>query len=158
MRTIRELRWLLTAGRPSPALKAATLLCLHGVRMSASIALKVEEADFASSPAKVVVGGSRPVYLTDELSGVLKSLTAAKDGDDLLLGYRSVPEFHAEFRRMVRTSGLVRFYLTDIKDMFRAAAGSDYALLKQYESAQPFTPGDVRRAWLKALPRLVVGV
>ena len=42
--------------------------------------------------------------------------------------------------------------------MLRQAAGSDYAILKQYESAQPFTPEGVKRAWLKVLPRPVVGV
>ena len=44
MRTVRDLRWLLTAGQPSPALKAATLLCLHGIRASASIRLRARDA------------------------------------------------------------------------------------------------------------------
>jgi hypothetical protein len=157
LKTIRDLNWLLTAGKPSPALKAATLLYLHGVRISASIKLKVREVDFASKPVKVMVDGLRPTYATDELSNVLKGLAAGKSGEDLLLGYQSVPEFHADFRRMVRTSKLVRFDLSDIKELFKAAAGSDYALLRRYESAQPFSPNDVRRAWLKVLPRLVVG-
>jgi hypothetical protein len=78
-------------------------------------------------------------------------------GGDLLLGYKSVPEFHSDFRRMVRTSKLVRFDLSDIKELFKAAAGSDYALLKHYDSAQPVTPEDVRKAWLKVLPKLAIG-
>lgn len=100
----------------------------------------------------------RPTYATDEFSNVLKGLAAGKSGEDLILGYQSVPEFHADFRRMVRTSKLVKFDLSDIKEIFRVAAGSDHALLKQYESARPYTSEDVRRAWLKVLPKLVVGV
>lgn len=102
--------------------------------------------------------GLRPTYATDEFSNVLKGLAAGKSGEDLILGYQSVPEFHADFRRMVRTSKLVKFDLSDIKEIFRVAAGSDHALLKQYESARPYTSEDVRRAWLKVLPKLVVGV
>jgi hypothetical protein len=158
LRTLKDLKWLLAEGKPSPALKAATLLYLHGVRISGSLRLRVGDVRLVTSPAEVVVGGSRLVLLTGELSNLLRGLSMGKSGEDLILGYNSVPEFHAEFRRMVRTSKLVRFDLSDIKEMFRAAAGSDYALLKQYESARPFTPDDVSRAWLKVLPRLVVGV
>lgn len=158
MRTFRDVKWLLTAGKPSPALKAAPLLYLHRVRVSSSVRLLVRDIDFGTRQARVLVGGSRPVFVTDELSDILKGLVAGKSGDELLLGCRSVPEFHAEFRRMVRTSKLIGFDLSDIKEMFSAASGSDYAVLKQYESAQPYTPDDVRRAWLRVLPRLVVGI
>ena len=158
MRTLGDLKWLLTVGKPSPALKAATLLYLHGVRISDSLRLRVEDGKLGTSPAEVVVGGSRLIFITGELSDILRGMATGKAGQELLLGYSTIPEFHAEFRRMVRTSKLLRFDLSDIKEMFRAAAGSDYALLKQYESAQPFTSDDVKRAWLKVLPRLVVGV
>ena len=158
LRTLGDLKWLLTEGKPSPALKAATLLYLHGVRVSSSVRVLVRNVDFGTRPTKVLVGGSRLVFVTDELSEILRGLAAGKTSDELLLGNMGVPEFHADFRRLVRTSKLVRYDLSDIKDLFRAAAGSDYALLKQYESAQPFTPDDVGRAWLKVLPRLVVGV
>ena len=158
MKTLRDLKWLLAAGNSTPSCKAAILLYLHGVKLSASTKLKVGEVDFTSSPAKIVFGSSRTAYVTDELSDVLRGLAAEKSADGLLLGYESISEFHADFRRMVRTSKLVRFDLSHIKEIFRAAAGSGYALLKQYESARPFTSEDVRRAWLKVLPRLVVGV
>jgi hypothetical protein len=158
LRTLGDLKWLLTAGKPSPALKATTLLYLHGVRISVSLRLRVQDIRLGMNPAEVVVGGSCLVLLTGELSHLLRGMAAGKAGQELLLGYGTIPEFHAEFLRMVRTSKLVRFDLSDIKEIFRDAAGSDYPLLKQYESAQPFTPDDVRRAWLKVLPRLVVGV
>lgn len=158
MKTIRDLNWLLTAGKPSPALKAATLLYLHGVRISASIRLRVEDINFSARPTTVLAKGSRLVSVTDELSNILKQAVVGKPIDGLLLGYTDVPEFHADFRRMVRASKFVRFDLSDIKELFKAAAGSDYALLRRYESAQPIAPDDVRRAWLKVLPRLVVGV
>lgn len=157
MRTLGDLKWLLTAGKPSPALKAATLLYLHGVAVSASTRLRVREIDFTSEPTRIMVNGSRTVYVTDELSSVLRGLAAERAGDDLLLSYRSVLDFHADFRRMVRRTKLVRFDLSDIKELFKAAAGNDYPLLKQYESAQPFTPNHVKRAWLRVLPKLVVG-
>jgi hypothetical protein len=157
LKTLRDLKWLLSAGNPTPSCKAATLLYLHGVRVSASTKLKVGDVDLTSSPAKIVFSRPRTAYLTDELSSVLGGLAAEKSDDDLLLGYESVPEFHADFRRMVRTSKLVRFDLSDIKEVFKAAAGSDYALLKQYDSAQPFTAEDVERTWLKVLPKLIVG-
>jgi hypothetical protein len=101
LRTIRDLKWLLTAGEPSPGLKAATLLYLHGVVISASTRLRVREVDFRSNPAKILVDGSRTVYVRDELSSVLKGLAANRLGDDLMLGYRSFPKFHADFRRIV---------------------------------------------------------
>ena len=157
MRALTDLKWLLTAGKPSPALKAGTLLYLHGVRVSVSIRMEVRDVNLETSPAEIMIDGSRIVYITDELSDALKNLTRGKNKDDPILHYRSIPEFHNDFRRAVRTSKL-RFDLTDIKEMFRASAGIDYPLLKQYESAQPFTPDDVKRAWLKVLPRLVVGV
>jgi len=94
--------------------------------------------------------------VTNELSSILKSLTTGKPSDDLLLGYESFSEFHADFRRMVRTS-MLRIDLSDIKEMFRAAAGGDYALLKGHESEEPRTAEEVRAAWLRVLPRLVVG-
>ncbi|MDG6987386.1 MAG: hypothetical protein JRN71_06455 [Nitrososphaerota archaeon] len=119
--------------------------------------MKVGEVDFTSDPAKIAFGSSRTAHVTDELSNVLGGLAAEKSGGDLLLGYESVPEFHADFRRMVRSSKLVRFDLSDIKEIFRAAAGNDYALLKQHESTRPFTSEDVGRAWLKVLPKLVIG-
>ena len=146
-----------TAGKPNPALNAAILLYFHGVRISASIGLKVRDFSFGTSQAWVMVSDSRTVYFTCELAGALRGLATGKVAQDLLLGYRSFSEFHADFRRMVRTSKLVRFDLSDIKEMFRAASGSDYALLKQYESAQPYTPDDVRRAWLSVLPALSWG-
>ena len=158
MRTLGDLKWLLTAVKSSPPLEAGTLLYLHGVRVSSSIRLKVDEVTFSVTPAMVRVGESRSVYVTDELANALRELAAGKSGDDLLLGYSSVLEFHTDFRRMVRSSKLVRFDLSDIKEMFRMAAGSDYPILKQYDSAQPFTPEDVRKAWLRVLPRLVVGI
>ena len=144
MRSLRELRWLLTAGKPSPALKAGTLLYLHGVRVSTFIWLKTSDAASSVTPAMVRAGESRSVYITDELSNILGALASGKSGEDLLLGYSSVPEFHADFRRMVRASKLVMFDLSDIKELFKVAAGTDYTLLKQYDSAQPFTPEDVR--------------
>jgi len=76
----------------------------------------------------------------------------------LTMGYTNVLEFHTDFRGMVRASKLVRFDLSDIKEMFKAAAGSGYPLPKQYESAQPFTPEEVRKAWLRVLPKPVVGL
>ena len=158
MKTLRDLKWLLAAGNPTPSCKAATLLYLHGVRISASTKLKVGEVELKSSPTKIVFGGSRTAFVTGELSDVLGGLAAEKSDDAFLLGYETVQEFHADFRRMIRTAKFVRFDLSDIKEMFKAAAGSDYAVLKQYESAQPFTPDDVKRAWLKDLPKLVVGV
>jgi hypothetical protein len=103
-----------------------------------------------------MVNGSRPVYLTDELSNIIKGLAAGKPGEDLLVGYASFSEFHADFRRMVRASR-TRFDLSDIKELFKVAAGSDCALLEQYESAQPLTPEDVKRAWLRVLPKLAMG-
>jgi hypothetical protein len=156
--TIMKLRWLLTACKPSPALKAATLLYLHGTRISASIKLKARDVDFASRPVRIMVDVLRPTYATDELSVVLRGLAAGKSGEDLPLEYQSVQEFHADFRRMVRASKLVRFDLTNIKELLKAAAGTDYVLLRRYESAQPFTEEDVRRVWLKVLPKLAVGV
>lgn len=158
MRTLRDLKWLLITGKPSPAVKAATLLYLHGVRIRALTKLRARDVDFASNPAKILFASSRVAYATDELSNVLKGLAAEKSDDDLLLGYEGVLSFHADFRRMVRTSKFVRFDLSDIKEIFKAAAGSDYPLLKQYGSAQPSTPDDVRRAWLRVLPKLVVGI
>jgi hypothetical protein len=158
LRTSRDLKWLIARGEPSPSLKAASLLYLHGVMISTSIGLKVKNLDFGTKPTRVSLGVSRVAYATDELSNILKVLAARKAGDELLLGYGGAPEFHADFRRMARASKLVRFDLSDIKEIFRDAAGSDYALLKQYESARPFTPDDVRRAWLKVLPRLVIGL
>ena len=158
MKTLKELMWILTAGKPTPSCKAATVLYLHGVRISASIRLKVSDADLSATSAMVMIDGSRPVYITYELTNILRGLTAGKADEDLLLGYLSVPEFHADFRRMVRTSKVVRFDLSDIKEMFRRASGIDYPLLKQYESAQPFSLEDVKKAWLRVLPRLVVGV
>ena len=59
---------------------------------------------------------------------------------------------------MVRTSKLVKFDLSDIKEVFMAVAGSDYTLLKGCKSEEPRTSEEIRRAWLKVLPRLVVGV
>jgi len=158
LKTLGDLKRLLMAGEPGTPLGAATLLYLHGVRISSSIRLKAREVDLSAKPATMSVDGHRVVYLTDELSTILRVLASSKARDDLLLGYASVSEFHRDFRRMVRTSKLVRFALSDIKEMFKASAGSDYLLLKQSDSAQPFTPDDVRRAWLKVLPRLVVGV
>ena len=46
MRTLRDVKWLLTAGKPNPALKAATLLYLHGVRVSSSVRVLVRDIDF----------------------------------------------------------------------------------------------------------------
>lgn len=65
MRTFRDLKRLLTAGKPSPALKAATLLYLHGVRISASIGLKVGDVDFGNRLTVILVDGSRTVFVTD---------------------------------------------------------------------------------------------
>jgi hypothetical protein len=157
LKTLRDLNWLLAAGNPTPPCKAPTLLYLHGVGVGASTRLKVGEVDFTSSPAKIAFGSSRTAYVTDALSNVLGGSAAEKSDDGLLPGYESVPEFLSDFRRMVRTPELVRFDLSDIKEMFRAASGSDYALLKQYESAQPLTPEDVKRAWLRVLPKLAMG-
>ena len=157
MRTTTGLRWLLTAGKLSPALKAATLLYLHGVRISVSTRLQVREIDFSSSPTMILVPGSRFLYVTDELSGLLKGLAAGRSRDDFILGYRNIPQFHAEFRRMARTSKMYNFDLSDVKELFKAAAGSDYALLKGHRSEEPRTPEEIRAAWLKVLPRLVVG-
>lgn len=105
-----------------------------------SIKLKVGDAALSVTPAVVRVDESRSVYVTDEFSNVLRRLAAGKSSEDLLLGYLSAPEFHADSRRMVRTSKPIRFDLSDVKEMFKEAAGSDHVLLKQYESAQPFTP------------------
>lgn len=158
MRAFKELKWLLAAGNPTPSCKAVALLYLHGVKVSASTRLRVRDVDFASNPAKITLGDSRTIYVTDELSNVLSGLATEKSDDDLLLGYESVPEFHADFRKAVRSSKLVRFDLSDIKEMFKAAAGNDFALLKGYKSEEPHTPEEIRTVWLKALPRLVVGV
>jgi hypothetical protein len=158
LKTIRDLRWLLTAGSPSLALKAATLLYLHGMRISASIRLKVREVDFAPKPVQIMAGGLRPTYATDELSEVLRDLAAGKSGEDLLLGFQNVQEFHADFRRMVRASKLIRFDLSDIKELFKVAAGNNYAILKGYRLEEPRSPEEIRGVWLKVLPRLVVGV
>ena len=157
MKTLGDLKWLVTAGKPSPALKAAALLYLHGVRVSSSVRLKVSDANFSTSPTTISLDDSRVVFVTDELSNLIKAMTVGKPEEALLLGYRGFSEFNSDFRRMVRACR-TRFYLSDIKEMYRAAAGNDYALLKQYDSAQPFTADDVRRAWLKVLPKLVVGV
>ena len=158
MRTLTDLKWLLTAGKPGPALKAGTILYLHGVGVYTSIRLKVCDAALCVTRYMVWVDGSRSVYITDELSNILRDSAAGKAGDDLLLGYLSIPMFHRDFRRMVRASGLVKIDLSDIRGMFRASAGSDYPLLKQYESAQPYSADDVRRAWLEVLPKLVVAI
>jgi integrase len=157
LRTNGELRWLLTEGKSSLSLKAATLLYLHGVRITVATKLKVKDLDFGTNPAKLTLDESRTVHLTDELSHVLRGLTRGKREEDANLGYVSFSEFHNAFRRAVRASKL-RFDLADIKGMFRSVAGSNYALLKQCESVQPFTPDDVRGAWLKVLLPLVVGL
>ena len=157
MKTVRELRLLLTAGKPTPALTAATLLYLHGVRVSASARLKVSDINFSTSPTAVLLSDSRVMFATDELSDILEALAVGKPGVALLLSYSGFPEFHTDFRRMVRACR-TRFDLSDIKELFKAAAGTDCALLKQYDSAQPFTSEDVKRVWLRVLPRLVVGV
>ena len=157
MKTVRELKWLLTAGNPAPALKVATLLYLHGVRASASVRLKVSDVDFSTSPTTILLSDSRAMFVTDELSDLLEVMAAGKSEGALLLGYSGFLEFHSDFRRMVRACR-TRFDLSDIKEIFRMAAGSDYSLLKQYQSARPFTPEDVRKAWLKVLPKLVTGV
>ena len=157
MKTVKELKWLLTAGNPAPALKVATLLYLHGVRFSASVRLKVSNINFSTSPTTILLSDSRTILVTDELSGLLKVMAVGKSEGTLLLGYHRFLEFHSDFRRMVRACR-TRFDLSDLKEIFRTAAGSDYSLLKQYQSAQPFTPEDVRRAWLKVLPKLVAGV
>jgi hypothetical protein len=81
-----------------------------------------------------------------------------KSSDNLILGYRSVPQFHADVRRMVRTSKMYNFDLSDIKELFNSAAGSYGPLLKGYKSEEAKTPSEVRAPWLKVLPRLVVGV
>lgn len=158
MRTLADLKWRLTVGKPSPGLGAGTLLYLHGLRVSTSIRLKAGDAGLSATPAELKIDGSHSVYVTDELSRILRGLAAGKGDQDLLLDYVSASQFNGDFRRMVRTSKLIRFDFSDIKEMFKAAAGSDYPLLKQYGSAQPFTSEDVRRAWLKVLPRLVVGI
>ena len=155
MKTLGDLKWLVTAGKPSPALKAAALLYLHGVRVSASVRLKVSDANFATSPTTISLDDSRVVFVTDELSNLIKAMTIGKSEGALLLGYNGFLEFHSDFRRMVRACR-TRFDLSDIKEIFRMAAGSDYSLLKQYQSARPFTPEDVRKAWLKVHPRLTV--
>ena len=109
-----------------------------------------------ASDTEVAADGSRLLYVTDELSRNLREVATGKAGDDPLLGCKSFQEFHADFRRMVRASR-TRFDLSDIKELYKAAAGSDYALLKGYKSEEPHTLEDVKAAWLKVLPRLVVG-
>jgi integrase len=156
LKTTREVRRFLTAGKPSPALRPAILLYLHGVRASASIELKVRDVNLGSNPTLVMVNGPRPVYVTDELSRILKGHGGGKPGEDLLLAYACFIEFHADFRRMVRASR-TRFDLSDIKEPFRAAAGGDYALLKGNRSEEPRAPEEIRAAWLNVLSRLVVG-
>lgn len=158
MKTLRDLNWLLTAGKPTPSCKAATLLCLHGVRASISIRLKAGDVTFATRPAAIMVDGIPRAYVTNELSDILGTAAKGKPPDGSLLGYHDLQEFYRDFRQMGRTAKLHTFSLEDLKEILKAAAGSDYPLLKQYESAQPFTPDDVKRAWLKVLPRLVVGV
>lgn len=97
MRTIKELKWLLTAGKPSPALKAATLLYLHGVRISVSVKLKVRDADLGATPTAIIVDRSRPVFATDELSNLLMRLAAtcmvccARVGNELGVLYNHPP-------------------------------------------------------------------
>ena len=124
-------------------------------RKNESIWLKVRDIDFDVAPTKVLIDRLRLVFITDELSSLLGKLAAEKVGDDLLLGYKSLREFHADFRRMVRASG-TRFDLSDIKELFRGAAGGDYAILKGYKSEESRSPDEIRSAWLKALPKLVV--
>jgi len=137
---------------------ATTFLCLHGVRISASIKLKVKDVDFDNDPTSLLVGENHAVYLTKELSQILKGLASGKSSEDPVLGYGSNSEFYREFRLMARAAGLHNFDVSDISEMFKAAAGSDYPLLKQYDSAQPFAPEDVKTAWLKVLPCLAVRV
>ncbi|MDG7006676.1 MAG: hypothetical protein JRN06_00360 [Nitrososphaerota archaeon] len=55
----------------------------------------------------------------------------------MFLGYRSIPEFHADFKGMIRTAKLHYFVLSDIKELFKAAARTDYALLKGCKSEDP---------------------
>src|SRR5574340_1039043 len=65
LRTLRDLKWLLTEGKPSPALKAATLLYLHGVRVSSSIKMSARDAGFGTRPDGARLSGARLVFVTE---------------------------------------------------------------------------------------------
>jgi integrase len=121
--TIRNLKWLLTAGNPTPSCKAATLLYLHGVRATAATRLKVKDLEFSSTPARVTLKGTRTVYLTDELSNILRDLAKGKREDETTLGYGSFSEFHNDFRKAARVSKLVNFDLSDIQGAVQDSRG-----------------------------------
>lgn len=158
LKTLGELRRLLTAGEPTLPCRATTLLYLHGVRISSFIGLGVSDIDFRTGPTRITVASPRLVHVTDELSVVLGHLVRGKQADELLFGYSSVLEFHVDFKRTVRRSKLYNFDLSDIKELFKAAVGNDYALLKGYRSEEPRSLEEFRAAWLKVLPRLVAGI